>query len=35
MSSKVVSLSPADGDNKNNNNGADVSTDSTVSMRNK
>ena len=35
MSSKVVSLSPADGDNKNNNSGADVSTDSTVSMENK
>ena len=35
LSSKVVSLSPADGDNKNNNSGADVSTDSTVSMENK
>jgi len=35
MSSKVVSLSPADGDIKNNNSGADVSTDSTVSMENK
>ena len=35
MSSKVVSLSPADGDIKNNNIGADVSTDSTVSMENK
>ena len=35
MSSKVVSLSPADGDIKNNNSGVDVSTDSTVSMENK
>jgi hypothetical protein len=34
LSSKVVSLSPPDGDTKNNNNGLDVSTGATVSTEN-